>query len=116
MKRTDIPDVNTPENYDAIYFGPRTNQLLAHPYIIDMLSAFNYKKGNVLDVGCGVGRYFHAFAGSKIYGTELSKRAITQVNLKYPDAEVVQWFSGTPLPFIDNFFNVHNSSRLQFLS
>lgn len=106
MKRKGIPDVNTPDNYDNIYFGPRTKELLAHKYILDLLTSLNKRKGNVLDVGCGVGRYFSAFKGSKIYGTELSWKAIAKVKQDYPDAIVTQWFAGTLLPFQDNFFNL----------
>lgn len=106
MKRLNILDVNTPENYDTIYFGPRTKELLAQKYILDLLTLLNKMGGNVLDVGCGIGRYFSAFKGRKIYGTELSLKAIAKVKKDYPEAKVAQWFAGTPLPYQDNFFNL----------
>lgn len=105
MSKRNIPDVNTPENYDEIYFGPRTAQLQAYPYIIDILKELN-RGGKVLDIGCGVGRYFQAFDGCEIYGTELSLKAIEDVKEKFPKAKVVQWFAGTPLPYEDNTFDL----------
>lgn len=105
MSKRNIPDVNTPENYDEIYFGPRTAQLQAYPYIIDTLKQLN-KGGKALDIGCGVGRYFQAFEGCEIYGTELSLKAIEDVKEKFPKAKVVQWFAGTPLPYEDNTFDL----------
>jgi len=105
MKRN-IPDINTPDNYEKIYFGTRTIELRAHKEIIDLLSELNHNKGNVLDIGCGLGRYFPAFKGSQIYGTELSIKVIEKTKHDYPDAHLVQWFAGTPLPYLDNFFNL----------
>ena len=104
MKR-DIIDVNTPENYDEIYFGPRTAQLQSYPYIVDTLMRLSCG-GKVLDIGCGVGRYFYAFDDCKIYGTELSTKAIEDCGKTYPDAKIVQWFAGNPLPYKDNTFNL----------
>ena len=105
MSKRNVPDVNTPENYDEIYFGPRTEQLLAYDDFIDLLKELN-TGGNALDIGCGLGRYFSAFEGCKIYGTELSLKTIAKTKQDYPESEIVQWFAGTPLPFPDNMFNL----------
>lgn len=107
MRRTDqIEDINTPERYDELFFGERTIQMLAFPHLIKILSDLNTNKGNVLDIGCGLGRYFCAFEGSKIFATELSLRSIQKAKEDYPDATIIQWFAKDPLPFNDDFFNL----------
>lgn len=105
MRRLDVKDTNTPFNYDEIYFSWRSVQLKAHKYILDLLESLNTKKGNVLDVGCGLGRYLPAFKGSKIFGTELSLKAIQSVKVTYPEATVIQWFDTDSLPFTLDFFD-----------
>lgn len=105
MRRHSQNDINTPEQYDSLYFGQRTNELLAKRYLLNKLKDLN-KGGRVLDIGCGLGRYFEAFDGMEIHGTELSTMAIAQCGLQYPDARVIQWFAGYPLPYDDGYFDL----------
>lgn len=105
MKR-DIKDINTPKQYDEIYFGERTNQVLASESILKLLYSMVKNNDKVLDVGCGLGRYFPAFVRGKIYGTELSERCIEKIKIDYPTAKIVQWFAGNKLPYKNNFFNL----------
>lgn len=106
MKRTGITDINTPENYDEIYFGVRNSQLLANDEFLSVLNFLSKGVGSVLDVGCGLGRYFSAFKGNAIYGTELSTKCIDRLKTEYTAAQIIQWFAGNQLPYSDNFFGL----------
>lgn len=105
MKRN-ILDINTPEKYDELFFGPRSHEMLAHPYVIKQLKDLKLPGQPILDIGCGLGRYFTAFDGCPIFGTELSTKCIEFIKNNYPNVNVQQWFAGTPLPFENNFFNL----------
>lgn len=105
MIRNNQRDINTPERYDELYFGDRADQLLEHPLIISKLTKLNVG-GRVLDIGCGVGRYFHAFEGCDIHGTELSTKAAIQALKVNPRATLSQWYAGSPLPYPNEYFDL----------
>lgn len=75
MNRQHTTDVNTPDNYDVIYFGERTNQLLAIPFLIDLLQTI-CREGKVLDVGCGLGRYFPYYNKCEITGVDFTQKVL----------------------------------------
>lgn len=85
--------------YDSSYYGEKEERF--NPYIEKILNIFrkkrarlvykNVKEGNVLDIGCGNGKflfYLSRFGDYKLFGTELdgnsAKRAmkIPEINLK----------------------------------
>lgn len=105
MKRQNSNDINTPERYDELFFGERTNELNPYTEIQYLLEMLN-PKGEVLDIGCGLGRYFTCFEGSKISATELSIKCIADIIKSKPYVNVHQWFAGYPLPFNDEQFDL----------
>lgn len=100
-----IKDINTPEAYDEIYFGKRSDELPAFDHVVEKLKSLN-KGGRVLDIGCGLGRYFKSFDGCEIHGTEISTKAISNTQELFPKSKIVQWFAGSPLPYEDGFFDL----------
>lgn len=90
MKRQHVPDVNTPERYDDIYFGERTVQLMAIPYLIDLLQII-CREGQVLDVGCGLGRYTPYFNNCHVTGLDFTEKVLAQAQADYPQAQFDKW-------------------------
>ena len=86
MKRQHDVDVNTPERYDEIYFGERTNQLHASPFLMNLIKMMSH--GSSLDIGCGLGRYFPAFNGA-ITGLDFTQKVLDQAKKDYPYANIV---------------------------
>lgn len=105
MRRNNQTDINTPEHYDELFYGPRSKEMLATGDLLQKLRALNFG-GRVLDIGCGPGRYFPAFNGSEIYGTELSEKATIEALSYYPYARIEKWYAGNPLPYPDNYFEL----------
>lgn len=105
MKRLNQEDVNTPERYDGLYFGERSHEIMPYNDVVNLLQALN-PRGDVLDVGCGPGRYFFCFPGSTVYGTELSLKSIEEAQKNYPAFFITQWFAGNPLPYNENKFDL----------
>lgn len=101
MKRQHVPDVNTPENYDAIYFGERTVQLMPSLYLTQILPMI-VKGGNVLDLGCGLGRYFPFLKGSKITGLDFTQKVLDQARADHLDLD----------PKVDNWDIAKNGLKL----
>lgn len=88
MQRQNQADVNTPERYDDIYFSERTNQLLAYDFVKNFLS-MTVKNGSVLDIGCGLGRYFPYFKNCQITGIDYAPKTVEQAQKDYPEARVL---------------------------
>lgn len=84
MKRQHQLDVNTPENYDKIYFGERTVQLMAPKYLTQLLPML-VKGGKVLDLGCGLGRFFPYLKGSEITGLDFTQKVLDQAKADNAD-------------------------------
>lgn len=84
MKRQHTTNVNTPENYDLIYFGERTIQLMPYPYMANLLPVI-VTGGKVLDVGCGLGRYFPYMKAANITGIDFTQKVLDQAKVNYAD-------------------------------
>ncbi len=101
MITRNIINFNTPERYDNIYMGPRTNEILAVPDVYHIMSMMvkKDKECKVLDLGCGLGRYFPCFNDCDITGIELSLKAIAKAKEDYPNAHISQYDLNKNIPF-----------------
>lgn len=108
MRRQHKDNVNTPDNYDAIYFGERTTQLNAYPYITQLLPMI-VTGGKVLDIGCGVGRYFPYLRAARITGIDFTRKILDQAERDYaiynPRLELVDIAKEGLSPYDDNSFD-----------
>lgn len=104
MIRLNIVNVNTPEKYDELYFGPRTIQLMELPDVANLLKLI-VKQGKILDLGCGLGRYFKYFNDCDITGIELSLKAIAATREMYPKAHISQHDLNKGIPFPNEEFD-----------
>lgn len=104
MERHSKINVNTPERYDMIFMGIRTTEVMALPDVYHLLSMI-VKNGKVLDLGCGLGRYFPAFNNCDITGTELSLKAIAKIKETYPNAKVIQHDLNKGIPYENEAFD-----------
>jgi len=84
MKRQHVPDVNTPDNYDKIYFGERTVQLMPPKFLAQLLPIL-VKGGKVLDLGCGLGRFFPFLKGAEITGLDFTQKVLDQAKADHAD-------------------------------
>lgn len=85
MQRQNQADINTPERYDEIYFSERTQQLLAYDFVKNFL-LMTVKNDTVLDIGCGLGRYFPYFTNCQIVGIDYAPKTIEQAKKDHPYA------------------------------
>lgn len=90
MKRQHEADVNTPERYDDIYFGERTTQLLATPYVTNLLSII-CREGLALDLGCGLGRFVPYFGNCEVVGLDFTQKVLDQAQKDNPNAKFDLW-------------------------
>lgn len=104
MRRKETININTPERYDEIYFGPRRIELRGRFYVGNLLKMlFN---GRVLDVGCGIGQYFNYLSECSICGVDFSLKAIDEAKREFPEADVRNCDLRTSsIPYEDNFFD-----------
>ncbi len=74
-----------------------------HQDMIDSL-----KKGNVLDLGCGIGQYtdFWMKNGFRVISADLSEKALAALRERNPAANTVQLDMSRSLPFNDGAFDV----------
>lgn len=87
MKRQHQADINTAGHYDDLYFGIRTNELMAYPLTINFTQTF-FKNGRVLDVGCGLGRYFPFFNNCEVVGVDFAEKTCEEARKAHPSAQV----------------------------
>ena len=98
MRRQHEQDINTGEHFDALYAGPRRQEMLADPSIAFMLPCV--AAYHVLDVGCGWGQYRKCLRGCLSYtGIDFAPEAIEQAKQAYPAATWVQHDFTDGLPF-----------------
>jgi len=69
----------------------------------DVKEFLEYKKGKILDLGCGSGRNFPAIKG-EIYGVDFSQEMLSIAKRKFPNA-VLKKSLASKVPFQDNFFD-----------
>lgn len=114
MIATGAEDTSNAEYYDFCWFDEqRTGEMMALPPVTNMLKLL-VNDGPVLDVGCGVGRYFDCWPGVVIHGTELSPKARKVAARR---AEVFDYnFEELPTPLdSDRYQLVHAGQILEHL-
>jgi len=89
MKRVNQQDVNTPELYDEIYFGERAIEFNAGITVGKFLKMF--ARGKVLDVGCGLGKYFPFMEHCQITGVDFAPKTVEQTRKDYPNTQIDVW-------------------------
>lgn len=102
--RQNLVNLNTPEKYDELYFGWRTIQLMELMDVANLLKLI-VKNGKILDLGCGLGRYFKYFNECDISGIELSLKAIAATMEMYPGAHISQHDLNKGIPFPNEEFD-----------
>lgn len=82
MRRIREANLNTPEGFDAIYGGPRRNEVQALMPLRTLLPLLT--RGNVLDLGCGWGQY-RPWVNAEFYtGIDFCRAAIAEAKTLHP--------------------------------
>lgn len=78
------------------------------PWIEEYEDIFMPFKGELLDLGCGVGQYSLYFKskGFEVTACDISERALKYLKEKAPDIKTVRLDMTEPLPFADKSFDV----------
>ena len=93
--------------YDGVYYADANKPLQGSAHLKSLARKVDIGSGDaVLDIACGLGEWLHVCAtdGAKVYGVDLSERAIEYCSKHMPDGE----FHAVPaenLPFADGQFN-----------
>lgn len=94
--------------YDGVYYADANKPLQGSAHLKSLARKVDIGSGDaVLDIACGLGEWLHVCAtdGAKVYGVDLSERAIEYCSKHMPDGE----FHAVPaenLPFADEQFNL----------
>ncbi len=93
-KHLEHPDQN--DLFDELW-------LKRHQTFVDGL-----KRGNVLDLGCGIGQYtdYWMSRGFTVTSADLSSRALAELKGRNPDANIVELDMSQPFPFEDHTFDI----------
>ncbi len=92
--------------YDGVYYADANKPLQGSAHLKSLARKVDIGSGDtVLDIACGLGEWLHVCAtnGAKVYGVDLSERAIENCSKHMPDGE----FHAVPaenLPFADEQF------------
>jgi ubiquinone/menaquinone biosynthesis C-methylase UbiE len=94
--------------YDDVYYADANKPLQGSAHLKSLARKVDIGSGDaVLDIACGLGEWLHVCAtdGARVYGVDLSERAIEYCSKHMPDGE----FHAVPaenLPFADEQFNL----------
>ncbi len=94
--------------YDDVYYADANKPLQGSAHLKKLARKVDIGSGDaVLDIACGLGEWLHVCAtnGARVYGVDLSERAIEYCSKHMPDGE----FHAVPaenLPFADEQFNL----------
>ena len=76
--------------YDDVYYADANKPLQGSAHLMSLARKVDIGSGDaVLDIACGLGEWLHVCAtdGAKVYGVDLSERAIEYCSKHMPDGE-----------------------------
>ena len=75
--------------YDEIYKNYKCE--LEDNFIINIIKKNNIHKGNILDLGCGTGKFLDWFPDTKFFytGVDIAPKMIDVARYKYPEAKFI---------------------------
>ena len=94
--------------YDDVYYADANKPLQGSAHLKKLSNKVGVGAGDsVLDIACGLGEWLHVCGGlgAKVYGVDLSERAIEYCSKHMPDGEF-HAVAAEDLPFADASFNL----------